>query len=395
MAAKFVNHYGKGKVIVLEPSDDHYYQPLFTLVGGGMKKTRDAHRSMKSVLPSSAKWIKDSAVQFDPDNNTVYTDDGDKIEYEILVIGMGLKLNYDQIPGLVEGLKMKNSGVCSNYSPKYVDLTFECLKNFKSGNAIFTFPNSPVKCPGAPQKICYISEHYFRKTGKSANIIYNTALPVIFGVKHYADALWELVKERDIKVNLRTNLIEVFPDKKQAIFQNLDSPNIKSTIDYEMLHVTPPMSTPHALAKSSLVDSTGFVDVQKDNLQHKKYKNIFAIGDSSNSPNSKTAAAAAAQAPVIYQHALNVLEGKTTNIVYDGYASCPIVTGYDTCILAEFDYNLQPLETFPFAQNKERHSMFYLKKYFMSPLYWELMMRGYWNGPKLFRNMMGFMKFQK
>ena len=64
------------------------------------------------------------------------------------------------------------------------------------------------------------------KTGKreKANIIYNTSLPVLFGVKKYADSLWEIVKQRDLKVNLRQNLIEVRADKQEAVFENLDKP---------------------------------------------------------------------------------------------------------------------------------------------------------------------------
>jgi sulfide:quinone oxidoreductase len=395
MTAKFANKFGKGKVIVLEPNEDHYYQPLFTLVGGGMTALVDTKKSMKQTLSGKAKWIKDSAVAFEPENNVVITDDGDRIEYEALIIAMGLTLHYEKIPGLVEALSKPNNGVCSNYSPKYVDRTLQCLKNFKEGNAIFTFPIGPVKCPGAPQKACYISEDYFRRNNKrdKAKVIYNTALPVLFGVKHYADALWEIVKKRDIEVNLRTNLIEVNSDKRTATFENLDNPSDIKIFNYEMLHVTPPMSTPDALKTSSLVDANGFVDVSKDTLQHTKYKNVFAIGDNSNSPNSKTGASAAAQSPILYKNILAFLNGQPLQAVYDGYASCPLVTGYSTCMLAEFDYSLKPLETFPMPQNKERHTMFFMKKNLLPPVYWHLMMNGYWNGPKLARQAFGLFKF--
>lgn len=138
-----------------------------------------------------------------------------------------------QIPGLLDALAEPNGPVCSNYSPRYVYRTYAAFQNFKTGNAIFTFPNSPVKCPGAPQKIMYIFEHFTRKNKKrkDATIIYNTSLPVIFGVKHYADALWKVVEKRDIKVNLRTNLVKIYPHKKQALFENLDSPDQKMTLD--------------------------------------------------------------------------------------------------------------------------------------------------------------------
>lgn len=393
MAAKLSSKLGEGKVTILEPADKHYYQPMFTLIGGGIKTLKDSYRPMSKVLPTLAKWVKDSAAKFEPENNTVYTANGDKIEYEFLLVATGLQLNYDKIPGLVDALSIPKGKVCSNYSPKYVDRTYQALQAFKSGNAIFTYPNSPVKCPGAPQKILYIGEHYLRKSKKrqNAKVIYNTSLPVIFGVKHYADQLWKIVEKRDIKVNLRTNLIEVIPDKNQAVFQNLDKPEETFTTDYEFLHVTPPMGAPDSLAAcKNLVTETGFVDVDKDTLQHVRYDNVFAIGDCSASPNSKTAASVAAQSQVVYKNMIAVMNGVKPSQVFNGYASCPLVTGYNTCIMAEFDYSLTPLETFPIDQSKERISMFYMKKDLMPPLYWHLLLNGLWNGPGFARKLMHF-----
>lgn len=398
LAAKLSSKLGKNKVIVVEPADKHYYQPMFTLIGGGMKRLEQSYRLMGDVLPKNIKWIKEKAINFDPNNNMVTTSGGNEIKYEMLLIATGLQLNYDKITGLEEALAIPNGKVCSIYSPKYVDRTYDCLRNIEKGNAIFTFPNSPVKCPGAPQKILYISEHYFRRTNKrnNVNVIYNTALPVLFGVKHYADALWPIVEKRNIKVNTRRNLIEVKPESDTAIFENLDNPQEKFVEQYSMLHAVPPMSTPTELAKcQELVNEAGFVEVNKSTMQHLRYNNVFAIGDCSASPNSKTAASAAAQSPVVYRNMLAALNGKPLKDVYDGYASCPLVTGYHTCILAEFDYNLNPLETFPVAQNKERYSMFIMKKDFMPALYWHMMLKGYWNGPALMRNMMSIFKFGK
>ncbi|XP_055638170.1 sulfide:quinone oxidoreductase, mitochondrial isoform X2 [Toxorhynchites rutilus septentrionalis] len=371
----------------------HYYQPMFTLIGGGIKSLEDSFRPMSKVLPALAKWLKDSAAKFEPEKNTVLTANGDKIEYEFLLVAMGLQLNYDKIPGLVDALAIPKGKVCSNYSPKYVNRTFEALKAFRTGNAIFTFPNSPVKCPGAPQKILYIAEHYMRKSKKrqNANMVYNTSLPVLFGVKHYADALWKVVEGRNIKVNLRTTLVEVYPERNQALFQNLDKPEETFTTDYEFLHVTPPMSAPDVLKSCEpLVTETGFVDVNKDTLQHVRFENVFAIGDCSASPNSKTAASVAAQSQVVYKNMVSVMNGHKPTRVFDGYASCPLVTGYNSCILAEFDYNLNPLETFPVDQSKERYSMFLMKKDVMPPLYWHLLLNGLWNGPGLARKLMHF-----
>ncbi|XP_069946797.1 sulfide:quinone oxidoreductase, mitochondrial isoform X2 [Cherax quadricarinatus] len=389
MAAKFSSKLGKGKVAVIEPADMHYYQPMWTLVGGGMKKLEDSGKPMSKVLPKKADWIKQCVVSFDPKNNKVMTDDGQEVSYEYLVIALGLQLNYNQIKGLPDAFS--TPGVCSNYSPLYVKNTLKSLENFSEGNAVFTFPATPVKCAGAPQKVMYISDEYFRKHGKrdKANIIYNTSLPVIFGVKKYADALWEVVKERNIKVNLRQNLIEVKPDSKEAVFQNLDKPEELTIYQYEMLHVTPPMSTPDVLRNCGLlVDATGFLNVNKETLQHTCFPNIFGIGDCTNVPTSKTAAAIAGQCGVLRKNLSLAMAGKLPASLYDGYTSCPLVTGYSKCIMAEFDMNGNPLETFPINQAKERRLMFHLKKDMMPHMYWIGLLNGYWEGPKYLRKLM-------
>ncbi|KAJ3595897.1 hypothetical protein NHX12_002309 [Muraenolepis orangiensis] len=199
-----------------------------------------------------------------------------------------------KIKGLPEAFDHPKIG--SNYSVQTVEKTWKALQNFKEGNAIFTFPNTPVKCAGAPQKIMYLTDAYLRKTGKRTNakIIYNTSLPVLFGVKKYADVLWGIVKSRDLQVNLRHNLIEVRADKQEAVFENLDNPGETKVFQYEMLHVTPPMGPIPVIKSSPLADEAGWLNVDKETLQHKKYPNVFGIGDCTNLPTSKTGAAVGA-----------------------------------------------------------------------------------------------------
>ncbi|CAB3371826.1 Hypothetical predicted protein [Cloeon dipterum] len=393
MAAKFASKLGKNKVVIVEPKDVHYYQPMFTLIGGGMKTLADSARSMASVLPSKAQWVKDEVAQFSPKLNSVTTKNGDTIEYNFMLVAVGLQLNYDKVKGLEDALA-KDPRVCSNFSPQYVDKTFKALQNFQGGPAIFTFPNTPVKCAGAPQKVMYITEEFLRKVGKRdvSDIKYCTSLGVIFGVKKYAAALLELCKKRGIEVNLRQNLIKVKHETSEAVFEYLDKPGETITLKYSLLHATPPMSAPDVLSKcSDLTDKAGYLDVNKTNLQHVKFPNVFGIGDCTNVPTSKTAAAVAGQCGVIKKHLAAVMAGKPLpSAEYDGYTSCPLVTGYSSCILAEFDYDGQPLETFPFNQGKERWSTFFMKKAIMPDLYWHGMLNGYWEGPKIFRKILHF-----
>ncbi|KAB7501478.1 Sulfide:quinone oxidoreductase, mitochondrial [Armadillidium nasatum] len=322
---------------------------MWTLVGGGMKTLQDSGRPMGEVLPKKADWIKQKVVGFKPEENKVVLEDQSEVGYDFLIVSLGLQLNYGIIKGLPEAFE--TPGVCSNYSPLYVNKTLEALKNFKGGNALFTLPNTAVKCAGAPQKIMYIADEYLRKNGKrdKAQVRFLTAGGVIFGVKKYADALTK----------------------------------------YDMIHITPPMSAPDVLRKSTtLVDGSGFLNINKETLQHVTYPNIFGIGDCTNLPTSKTAAAAAAQVGILKTNLEQAIKGQKLTAKYDGYTSCPLVTGYSKCILAEFDFDGNPMETFPLNQAKERRSMFHMKKDFMPILYWEGMLKGLWDGPKLMRKAM-------
>ncbi|CAI9583793.1 unnamed protein product [Staurois parvus] len=388
MSARMKRKVGAGKVAIIEPSETHYYQPMWTLVGGGAKKLASSARPTASVIPSGVKWIKSEVKSFDPDKNSIRIGDDKEIGYQYLIIALGIKLQFEKVKGLPEAFNYPKIG--SNYSVKTVEKTWKALQDFKKGNAIFTFPNTPVKCAGAPQKIMYLSDAYLRKNGRrsDANFFFNTSLGVIFGVKKYADALLEITKERDITVNYKHNLIEVRPEKQEAVFENLDKPGETKVFQYEMLHVTPPMGPQDVLVNSPVSDAGGWVDVDKETLQHKKYPNVFGIGDCTNLPTSKTAAAIAAQTAVLARTISLVMKNQKSSAKYDGYTSCPLVTGYNKVILAEFDYNQQPLETFPIDQGKERWSMYRMKADMMPFLYWNLLLTGYWGGPAPFRKIM-------
>lgn len=311
MAARMKNKVGADNIAIIEPSEQHFYQPIWTLVGAGAKQLSSSGRPTASVIPSGIEWIKDRVTEFNPDKNCIRTDTGKEISYRYLIIALGMQLDYEKIKGLPEGFDHPKIG--SNYSFKTVEKTWKALQDFKEGNAIFTFPNTPIKCAGAPQKIMYLSEDYFRKTGKraKANIIFNTSLGAIFAVKKYADALQEIIRDRNLTVNYKQNLIEVRADRQEAVFENLDKPGETQVISYEMLHVTPPMSSPNVLKNSPVVDAAGWVDVDKETLQHKKFPNIFGIGDCTNIPTSKTAAAVAAQSGILDRTISLIMKNKS------------------------------------------------------------------------------------
>lgn len=363
---------------IVEPSEVHYYQPAWTLVGGGAFDAQKTVRKEADFIPKGAKWIKDRCVSFQPEQNQVTLGSGASVSYDYLVVCPGIQLDWNLVKGLPEALG--KNGVTSNYSFKTAPYTFELLKNFKGGKALFTNPNTPIKCGGAPHKIMYLAADYFRKHGllDKADIQYWSGAAKLFSVPKYENTLLKVVERGHIKLNYMQNLVEIDGPNKKAKFIGIGENNKgeETWADYDMIHVTPPQSAPDFIKQSPLANAAGWVDVDKFSLRHNKYPNIFALGDASSLPISKTGAAIRKQTPTVSANLLAVIEGKPMPLQYNGYTSCPLVTGYGKLVLAEFDYDGNPLETFPFDQSKERWSMYQLKKEVLPRLYWGKILRG-------------------
>lgn len=361
-------------VTVIDPASEHYYQPAWTLVGGGDFNMQDTIKKMKDVIPKGISHITEAVKSFSPEDNIVHTT-GQDIPYDYLVVAPGIQIDWHKIEGLEETLG--KNGVSSNYLKESVEKTWEFLQKTENGNALFTYPNTPIKCGGAPQKIMYLAEEHFRRRGvrKNINVEFVTAGNRIFGIPKYRAALEKIVKDRGINTSFRLNLVKVDGPKHIATFKNEDTGELIDK-EFSFLHVAPPMSAPDFIKNSSLSNKEGWVDVDKYTLQHVKYGNIFSLGDASSLPTSKTGAAVRKEAPVLVSNLMSYINKKSLDAKYNGYTSCPIVTGYGKLILAEFDYDGNPVESFPFDQSKERKSMYLLKKYLLPLIYWKVMLKG-------------------
>ncbi|KAI4455329.1 sulfide:quinone oxidoreductase [Holotrichia oblita] len=365
-------------IIIVEPSEVHYYQPDFTFVGAGVKKLRDTLKATIQVLPDKAIWLKDEVTELCPHVNSAITKKGDIIEYEFMILAVGLELCIGKVKGLAEAFE-ESRNVCTIYSPKYVEKSFRCLKDFARGVAVFTCPKTPTKCFSASLKICFLAEDYFRRNDKvcEAHILFCTGLRRTIPVECYEEVILKVVKRKKIDLHIRTNLIEVQPDKNTAIFQCLDNPGETIKMEYNMLHVTPPMGSANVLRNcTELSNKYGYADVNPNTLQHKKYPNVFAIGDCTPGITNKTSSAIGVQSIIVYQNLLSVVRGKPPKMHYDGYTACPVVTGYGTCILAEFDYKNNACESLPWKQNSESRLNYYLKKDVLGKLYWKYSVKG-------------------
>jgi len=382
-------------IAIIEPSEIHWYQPAWTLVGAGAFNYEKTKRPMASVMPKGVTWIKDMVTSLEPENNSLTTEKNGSIGYEYLVLSPGLVYDLDSIEGLRDSIG--KGSVCSNYiNPNH---TWDLIRNFKGGNAVFTQPVTAIKCGGAPQKIAYLAADYFKKNKVNAEVVFATPGSVIFGVKEFAKTLMQVVFRYGIhfkphyapvKIDAENKLVyfkSVHPEDNQCVINEGNVLNERFegeseiVLPFDLLHLAPPQMAPDFIRKSTLANATGWLDVHIGTLQQSKYPNIFGLGDAAGLPTSKTGAAIRKQAPVVAANVFSMVKNNVLDkAVYDGYSSCPLVTGYGKMVLAEFKYDnirdSDPILSKIVDTTQESWLMWILKKYGLPYLYWNKMMKG-------------------
>ena len=370
-------------IAIVEPSEKHYYQPGFTIIGGGAYTMKQTTKNEKDLIHPSVTWIKEYAETFQPENNSVTLRSGEVVSYDYLVLCPGLQLDWGKVEGLKEALNKNN--VCSNYSADTVEYTWQSIQELKakgSGTALFTQPPMPIKCAGAPQKIMYLTADRLRKAGilSNYNIEFCTAGPGIFGVPFFAKELSKVVADYGLKTNFNTNLVAINGDTKTATFEVTDADGNKTRIEktFDMIHVTPYQSAPDFIKTSPFANAAGWIDVHDRTLQSTKFSNVFGLGDAACTSNAKTAAAVRKQVPVVVDNIFAVMNGQTLREGYDGYGSCPLTTSLSTVLLAEFAYGGKVTPSFPLLDPRKNRWIWWLGKIAGFPwLYWHWMLKGY------------------
>ena len=368
-------------IAIVDPADVHYYQPGWTLVGAGVFQPEFTARTMASLIPKGVNWIKAAVAAFDPDNNRVILEGCRLLEYCQLVVAPGLKLDWEAVEGLPETLG--RNGVTSNYRFDLAPYTWELVRDLKSGRALFTQPPMPIKCAGAPQKAMYLSaDHWYRKgVIKGIDVEFYNAGGVLFGVKEYVPALMEYVEKYQARLNFQHRLVKIDGPNKTAWFERTDSEGKTDLVErgFDMIHVCPPQTAPDFIRVSPLADDNGWVDVDQNTLQHKRYENIWSLGDVMNAPNAKTAAAVRKQAPVVATNLLSGMGLAKGISHYDGYGSCPLTVERGKVVLAEFGYGGKLLPSFPrwlVDGTKASRTAWLLKEKILPPVYWKAMLKG-------------------
>ena len=364
-------------VALIDPAQHHYYQPGWTMVGGGLFNPQSTQRQTETLIPGNVTWLQQAVMEFSPRENLVVLKDSTVVHYQQLVVAPGLELHWAGIEGLEETLG--KNGVTSNYRYDLAPYTWDLVSNLKKGNVIFTQPPMPIKCAGAPQKAVYLSADHWLKQGclSDINVSFYNSGGVLFGVSEFVPALTSYMEKYQVDLQFTQTLIKVDGESKTAWFKSSEGEVTETNFD--MLHVCPPQRAPEFIRTSPLADSSGWLDVKPDTLQHAYFDNVWGAGDVMNTANAKTMAAARKQAPVVAQNICNTIDKLNVDAAYDGYGACPLTVERGKIVLAEFAYGGKLKPTFPEWLNKATKPTrlaWFLKASLLPFVYWNFMLKG-------------------
>lgn len=366
------------EITLIDARKAHYYQPGFTLIAAGLKSTDYAVSQTRSYVPAGVTLIEDSVAAFEPESNHVVTKGGQTIAYDFLIVATGLSLDYAAIEGMDMALIGKG-GIGSVYAgPEAAEATWHEMARFteKGGVGLFLRPNTEMKCAGAPLKYAFITDDRLRRAGtrSKAELIYAANNKALFSVPIVSEKVRMLFGEREVKIRYDHVLSAIDPGRKVATFA---TPEGKKEISFDFVNVIPPMRAPDAVRKSALAwqsgpfAADGWMEVDMKTLRHKRFANVFGVGDIAGVPKGKTAASVKWQVPVAVDHLVASLAGKTSSEVYNGYTSCPLITRIGRAMLVEFDYENNLTPSFPgvIAPLEELWISWVMKEMALKPTY--------------------------
>lgn len=383
LANRLVRRLDGARITIVDPRKDHLYQPGLSLVAAGLKPANYVVSKTTDWLPDGVDLIQEAAAAIDPESKIVTTAEGQKLDYDYLVIASGLVLDHDAIEGFSLDMVGKD-GIGALYAgPEYAARTWQAASQFieTGGVGVFTRPSTEMKCAGAPLKHTFLIDDLAKREGNGDNveIIYANNSKALFGVPIVAEKVRMLFGDRGISTALSHVLKRVDPARKIATF---DTPEGDKELGYDYLHVIPPQRAPDFIRESGLswkdkwVDQ-GWVEVDKQSMRHLRYDDVFAVGDIAGVPKGKTAASVKWQVPVVEDHLVAAIAGRQGTAAYNGYTSCPLITRVGRAMLVEFDYNNNLVPSFPgmIAPLEELWISWLMKELALKPTY-NAMLRG-------------------
>ncbi len=382
VAARLLRAMPEANVTVIEPNAEHHYQPGYTLVGAGVYTPEEAKWDQKDLMHSSMKWVHDAVAHFEPDRNRVITARGNVVEYDYLVVGLGVQMNPNSVENFHEALESNHVATIYDLdqSIKYNKL----MQDFRGGQLVSTYPRGYVKCGGAPQKITWLSEDYWRSAGirDKVEVDFYTQRHTLFPpVPDVDNAVKPLIEARGIRNHYHHTIKAVDVKGRVAIFEEErpDGSTREVRKQYDLLHLVPGFRTPEPVRQGPLTREGigGQLSVDRETLQHTHYPNIFGIGDGAATGAAKTAATIRKQAPVVVANMIDMALDREPVAKYDGASGCPLLTRYGRCMMFEFDYEGNLVNEWIYNSTRETRMWWHFKVHGLKRLYRHAMLNGF------------------
>ena len=366
------------KITLIDAKEAHNYQPGYTLIASGVWPVEKVIDSNAELQPAGVQWVKDMVAEFDPVANAVVTRSGQRIAYDYLVVAVGTHQDWTQIEGM-DVQAIGRNGLASVYpSPDAAVATWKAMDSFrqKGGQAVMTLPATALKCAGAPLKMTFMVRDRLAQAGTlgASSVQFYSALNNVFSVKSVNDAVLARWQTLGIGLHTTQKLQAIDIGARQAYFVNPEG--ARTQVPYDFIHVVPPMRAPDAVKNSDLawkegpMAAGGWLEVDKETLQHRRYPNVFGVGDINGTPRGKTAATVKKSAPIVAQHLVDVMAGRAPGQKFDGYTSCPLLLREGSAWLIEFDYEGRLIPSLPMIEPlQDSYFAWLMKTRLLKPAY--------------------------
>ncbi len=331
------------EINIVDENEEHYYQPGFLFLPFDVYEPDDIIKSIREFIPAGVNLLQKKIDKIVATANYVQLSNGDRLEYDVLIIATGAKIAPEEVEGMKEEEWQKS--VFDFYTFEGALALRNKLRDWQGGKLVVHITEMPIKCPVAPLEFAFLADSYFKhkKMRDKVDITFVTPLSGAFTKPKATEALGHLLQEKNI------NIVSDFAIEK------VDNKN-KKIIDYggrevpfDLLVTVPTNKGDELIARSQMGDELNYVPTNKATLQSSAYKNVFVIGDASNLPASKAGSVAHFEAEILTENILHFIKGEPLKDEFDGHTNCFIETGDGKALLIDFNYTHEPVEgTFPF-----------------------------------------------
>lgn len=373
IAARALRH-DQAEITVIDATGQHQYMPGWLYLPFNGSEGLELSRSERSLLNHHVRLVVGQVTRIDPTNRELTLAPGPgeglgdatevKLPYDYLVLGTGARLAPEDLPGLVEGEGRWHDF----YSLEGALRLRAALHNFEGGRIVIAIGGIPYRCPPAPLEFTFLLEDWLgkRHLRQKTEIQYLYPINRVFTIESVAEMVTPLLDARDIKYTVFFNAEEV--DTERQLIKSLEG----EEVPYDLLVMVPPHRGARLIEASGMGDPQGWLPTHRDTLEVKGYEHVFALGDATDLPVSKSGSAAHFEAKVIAHRLIAFVRNEAPDpkeATYDGEVMCFLETGHNQATQLVFNYEHPP--------RPPRSSMFYhVEKQLFNRAYWHIVPQG-------------------